>query len=178
MSDENEPNKNKTGVMADILKQANTQSYRVMADSLKSLGGYKPPLSLANIAKISMPKITPINLDLIKLPTPKEQNNYQSAAVLMKELANTVSTWRGQVPEGIQPAVIAILNGGIQINVTSLAQVSFHGIRVEGTINELPCMVLAHQNTIQLLCYAEPIKSPETPRRKIGFIIDGEQSEA
>lgn len=96
----------------------------------------------------------------------------------MERLATSISEWRKQLPEGLQPAVIAILHGGIQIEVTSLAQESFHGIRVEGKINGEVCLILAHQSTIQLLCYAQSINPPETPSRKIGFIINGVEREA
>lgn len=177
MEDEKKQSNGKVGVMADILKLTNTPSHTAMLDSLKSLHSNKLP-NIANLPKVSMPKISSLDLDALRPPQPAEQNHYQSAAVLMRELANVVSSWRTQLPEGVQPAVIAILSGGIQINVTSLAQVSFHGIRVEGNIDGSPCMMLSHQSSIQLLCYAEPIKSTEAPRRKIGFIIDGEQSEA
>ncbi len=107
---------------------------------------------------------------------PAEQNLYQSAGALMRRLADTVTEWRAQVPEDSQPAILAILHGGVQISVTLLAEESFHGIRVEGTLNGAPCMLLSHQSSIQLLCYVAKVE-PEAPRRTIGFIIDGETRE-
>ncbi|TVO55281.1 hypothetical protein [Denitromonas halophila] len=107
---------------------------------------------------------------------PAEQNLYQSAGALMRRLADTVTEWRTQVPHDAQPAILAILHGGVQINVSLLAEESFHGIRVEGTLNGAPCMLLAHQSSIQLLCYVAKVE-PEAPRRTIGFIIDGETRE-
>jgi hypothetical protein len=86
--------------------------------------------------------------------------------------------WRAALPEGMQPSVTALLNGGMQVDVTSLAQESFHGIRIEGKVNGNNCVVLAHQATVQLLCKAQPIEPPELPRRSIGFVIDGQWSEA
>lgn len=75
------------------------------------------------------------------MPTPEEGNHYQSAGVLMKRLANAITQWRGQLPENVQPAIVAILHGGVQIDVTTLAQESFNGIRVEGTVNGVPCII-------------------------------------
>lgn len=107
------------------------------------------------------------------------ENNYQAAAVLMRRLAESIMEWRRQLPEGVQPAVIAILHGGLQIRVHRLAQESFHGIRIEGTLNGSPCMLLAHQATVQMLCYVEKIDQTiqEQKPRKIGFIIEGEERE-
>jgi hypothetical protein len=151
-----------------------TEQMNRINNALKAASGYQLP-NMATLAGIRTPSPS---LESLKIPTPKERNEYQSAAVLMKELANTIITWRAELPADAQPVVIAILNGGIQIHVSSLAQVSFHGIRVEGTIEHAPCMMLAHQSAIQLLCYTEAINSENPPRKKIGFIIDGEHSEA
>lgn len=109
-------------------------------------------------------------------PSPRELNEYQSAGVLMKRLADTISSWRTQAPKDVQPAILAILNGGIQINVTLLAEESFHGIRIEGTLNGSPCMLLSHQSSVQLLCYLAKVETEEK-RRTIGFIIDGEETQ-
>jgi hypothetical protein len=118
---------------------------------------------------LRMPDIQPL-----ELPTPEERNEYQSAGVLMRRLADSIMQWRQQLPSDQQPAILAILNGGIQITVERLAEESFHGIRLEGSIGSVPCMVLAHQATLQLLCYIEKIESKER-RRRIGFIIDGKE---
>ena len=105
------------------------------------------------------------------------ENSYQSAAELMRQLAESIMSWRQQLPEGAQPAIMAILHGGLQIKVIRLSQESFHGIRIEGTMNGSPCMLLAHQATVQMLCYVEKLP-PGAKSRKIGFIIEGEVQEA
>lgn len=69
------------------------------------------------------------------------------------------------------------MNGGIQIEVERMAQESSHGIRIEGLLNGNPCMLLSHQSSVQLLCFVQKIE-PAKPRRKIGFIIDGVETEA
>ena len=111
-------------------------------------------------------------------PDLEEDNKYRSAGVLMRRLAESIIAWRKELPESVEPAVIAILNGGVRIEVSALAQESFHGIRIEGLVNGVPCIMLAHQATVQLLCYVQPVMLPSAPRRKIGFIIDGKKSEA
>ncbi len=133
-------------------------------------------------------QIRPLALPELRLPecTPAaascasahDADGQQSAGELMRRLAGTITQWRKELPQGVQPALLALAHGGVQISVTSLAQESFHGIRIDGHINGAPCMLLAHQATVQILCYAEEIKPPEQPKRSIGFVIDGEHSQA
>ncbi len=119
---------------------------------------------------------------LPNLQTPKQNtelmhaNEYQSAGVLMRRLADTITQWREQLPADEEPAILAVMFGGIQINVERLAQESFHGIRIEGQMNGSPCMLLSHQSTVQLLCFVRKVE-PENTKRRIGFIIDGEEEE-
>jgi hypothetical protein len=103
-------------------------------------------------------------------------NEYQSAGVLMRRLADTLTQWRQQLPADEEPAILAVLYGGIQVSVERLAQESFHGIRIEGQMNGSPCMLLAHQSTVQLLCFVKKVE-PKQVKRRIGFIIDGEEEQ-
>jgi hypothetical protein len=114
----------------------------------------------------------------IQSPSHEETNEYQSAAVLLRQLAANITNWRTALPEGFQPAIVALLQGGVQIQVQNLAQVSFHGIQIEGFINGKPCVLLSHQASVQVLCIAEEIKPTEPQRRPIGFLIDGQASSA
>lgn len=107
---------------------------------------------------------------------PEKDNEFRSASVLLKEISDEAIAWQRSLPENYRAAVLAVLHGGMQIQVESLSQISFHGIRVAGTLNGSPCSVLAHQSTIQLLCYGEAI-TDETPRNPIGFIWDGRKVE-
>lgn len=145
---------------------AKIQTNSSLAELGKSLSG-----AMDIMRPIPMPKI-----EVPRIPTDRERNDYQSAAVLMRELAETITQWRTAVPEDTQPAILAILYGGIQIHVHSLQEVSFHGIRIEGTLNGAPCVMLAHQSTVQLLCYVQPI-TEEEPKRKIGFVIGDQKME-
>jgi len=123
-----------------------------------------------------LPELRMEKFQMRNLPTQQETNEYQSAGVLMRRIADSIIQWRDQLPANQQPAILAILNGGIQIDVERLAQESFHGIRIEGKLGSNPCMVLAHQATVQLICYVEEIEK-DKHRRTIGFIIDGKEEE-
>lgn len=91
----------------------------------------------------------------------EQLNQYRSAAIFMKALAEEALAWRTKLPSNYRPAIMAVLYGGIQVQVHSLAQVSFAGIRIEGTMQGAPCSFLAHQSTIQMLCYAEEVLEEE-----------------
>ncbi|UTW45270.1 hypothetical protein KFE80_13065 [bacterium SCSIO 12696] len=147
------------------LEQVNREAMR---EAVESMGMVCVP----TIANVPLPQTS-----IAQAPSEEEvSNDYRSAGVLMRRLADTVIQWREQLPKDQQPAILAVLNGGIQINVLRLAQESFHGIRIEGTINGSPCMLLSHQSSVQLLCYVEKVEKEEF-RRRIGFIIDGEEEE-
>jgi len=148
--------------LADSLKKSPMQE--LIEASRKSAMAFEIPKDVFDI-----PHIAPV-----RIPTPLEQNSYQSAGSLMRRLADTIAQWRTQVAADSQPAILAILHGGIQINVSLLAEECFHGIRIEGMIDGSPCMLLAHQASVQLLCYVAKVEKEEF-RRKIGFIIDGEE---
>ena len=123
------------------------------------------------------PDVKPPILGLQELNLAHQQvNDYRSAGGLIKSLANTIRAWRQHLPQDAEPAIVAILNGGLQISVSRLVQESFHGIRIEGSAGGNPCMVLTHQNNVELLCYIEQVPA-EAPQRKIGFIVDGHESE-
>ena len=129
---------------------------------------------LPRVPGISAPSIR--EGELCPLPAPcsqEEINQYRSAAVFMKSLADEARAWRDKLPSRYRPAILAVLHGGLQIHVHSLSQVSFDGIRIEGTMDGSPCSLLAHQSTVQMLCYAEEVPPPEEeapPKRPIGFI--------
>jgi hypothetical protein len=123
------------------------------------------PVPNFSFAPVSSPEF---KMPDIHVPTPRERNAYQSASVLMEAIADEAQQWKDRLPEKYQPAVLAILYGGIEINVQNLPQVSFHGIRIEGSLREAPCSLFAHQSTVQLLCYAQE-KNPEVHRNPIGL---------
>ena len=143
-----------------------------MKESLKNFLASNP--AALDLSSLRYPKPTEPTSDQILENA--QENSYQSARALLQRLSQTVSEWRQQLDEDMQPIILAILNGGIQIDVERMAQESFHGIRIEGLLNGNPCMLLSHQSSVQLLCFVQKVEK-ENYRRKIGFIIDGVETE-
>ena len=143
-----------------------------MEDTLKKLVSSNP--GALDLSSLRYPKPNDSTDKIVENAT---ENSYQSARALLQRLSQTVMDWRKELDEDVQPAILAIMNGGIQIDVERMAQESFHGIRIEGLLNGNPCMLLSHQSSVQLLCFVQKIEKKK-PRRKIGFIIDGVETEA
>lgn len=155
----------------DIEKQLGLSS--AAAEAMKSISAFNP------VPKMHFPEVEIYEPPIMpKITTFEETNHFQSAGVLLRRLADSIAQWRAQLPEDVQPAVLAMLHGGVQIDVETLAQESFHGIRIEGKLQGSQCVVLAHQATVQLLCFIQPVNPPEHPRRPIGFVVDGKAWEA
>jgi len=149
-----------------------------MQKALEAIEKSRPNMEQFRLPELRMPefRIPEHQFPDIKIPTQEEVNKYQSAGVLMRRLADSIVQWRNQLPSGQRPAILAILNGGIQIKVERLAEESFHGIRIEGKIADNPCMILAHQSTVQLLCYIEKVEEDDNQTR-IGFLIGGKEQQ-
>lgn len=143
-----------------------------MEDTLKKFMASNP--GALDLSSLRYPKPTDASQQIIENAT---ENSYQSARALLQRLSETMIQWRKELPDDVQPAILAVLNGGIQIDVERMAQESFHGIRIEGLLNGNPCMLLSHQSSVQLLCFVQKIEKAK-PRRKIGFVIDGVETEA
>lgn len=156
--------------MDDFRKAIEALKCNPMQKALEEMERARPSIDQFHFPELRMPDV-----HLPDIPTHEDRNGYQSAGVLVQRLAVSIAQWRSQLPPDHQPAILAILNGGIQIRVERLAEESFHGIRIEGTLAGNPCMVLMHQATVQLLCYIEKIE--EGHRRLIGFIIDGKEQQ-
>lgn len=127
--------------------------------------GFRPP-TLAKENRLKRPSVC----------SREDENEFRSAGVLLEALAIEARAWSEKLPSNFRPAIVAILHGGVQVEVRSLAQVSFDGIRIEGTMGEdIPCSMLAHQDTIQLICYAKELEEhgdeeSESAKNPIGFI--------
>lgn len=127
--------------------------------------GFKPPV-LAKEKRLNHPTVC----------SREDENEYRSAGVLLEALATEARAWSEKLPSNFRPAIVAILHGGVQVQVRNLAQVSFDGIRIEGTMGEdIPCSMLAHQDTIQLICHAVELDDQadeieERAKNPIGFI--------
>lgn len=129
-----------------------------------------------NQQMVPVPGFTPPSVrqdDICQIPacSQEDSNEFRSAGVFLKALAAETRAWSEQLPANFQPAIVAILHGGLQVQVRSLAQVSFDGIRIEGLMGDSPCSLLAHQNTVQLICHAVALtEEAEFVKRPIGFI--------
>jgi hypothetical protein len=156
--------------MDDFRKALESLTQSPMQKVLEEMERSRPSMDQFHLPEFRMPDV-----HLPDIPTHEERNEYQSAGVLVQRIAASITQWRAQLPPDQQPAILAILTGGIQIRVKRLAEESFHGIRIEGALAGNPCMVLAHQATIQLLCYIEKIE--EGHRKPIGFVIDGKEQQ-
>ncbi len=157
--------------MSDLKKILEAIENSPMQKMIKSVEASRPSIEQFRLPEISRPEF-----HMPDIPTLEERNEYQSAEMLMQRLADSIRQWRKQLPTDHQPAILAILYGGIQISVERLSVETFHGIRIEGKISGNPCMVLAHQATTQLLCFVEKIENEEQ-RKKIGFTIGGKEQE-
>ncbi len=147
-----------------------------MSDQYKTIIQQRQPQDVEVFQNIH-PDVAPPRMEIDQLNMANQAtNDYRSSGELIRSLANTIRHWRKTTPADAQPAITAILSGGMQISVTRLAQESFHGIRIEGHVGGNPCMILSHQSNVQLLCYIEKI-AEEVPEKKIGFIIDGKETE-
>lgn len=126
---------------------------------IASVPGFHPPAA-------PRPELPPAGVSC----SLEESNEYRSAGIFLKSLVAEAMAWARELPENYRPAITAVLQGGIQVQVQSLAQVSFDGIRIEGTLNGRPCSLLTHQSSLQMLCYAKEINQEDPPKRPIGFI--------
>jgi hypothetical protein len=170
--------------MDETTRKELEKKYAALAEAMKPSPAIQKAIeeiskTVKNVPGFSLPAISRSAFrmpEIPRIPTQEEVNDYQSASVLMRALADEALKWKDQLPKNYKPAILAILYGGIQIHVQTLSQVSFHGIRVEGTLNGSPCSLLAHQSTVQLLCYAEEVQA-DKPRRPIGFIWENNKVE-
>lgn len=162
MSDENpESADDVKGRISDLLRRAQSGSFE--SDLLRSI---QPSFQLPDV-----------DLSSIRIPTPEERHEYESSAVFINRLAERVRLWKEKLPADVQPSIIALLTNGVAIQVATMWQEGHNGIGIEGTLNGEPCMVITHQASLQLLCYAEQIKE-EKQRRSIGFFTDDAAEES
>jgi hypothetical protein len=131
---------------------------------------YYLSLKMAKVPNFTPPDMSQENLCPLPNCSQEEINEFRSAGVLLKALAAEAKAWSTQLPPTYYPAIIAILHGGLQVQVRTLTQVSFDGIRIEGLLGDSPCSILAHQNTVQLICHALRQEEEQPQPHPIGFI--------
>lgn len=165
--------------MKDITTSSTTQKQSVEGDFEPDLEPLRPPVNslneVLNRQMVSVPGFSPPTVredNLCPLPSQcstEELYEFRSAGVLLDALAAEAKAWAAKLPPKFRPAITAVLHGGLQVEVHTLAQVSFDGIRIEGLLGDNPCSLLAHQGTVQLICYATNVED-ESEHRPIGFI--------
>ena len=152
--------------LESIAKATTSKDFPAAAEKVKQTIENQP-VALQAINRISDYRIP--NPGVMRPINSEEANEYKSASELMRAISEEAIAWRNSLPKNYRPAILAVLNGGIQIHVESLSQISFNGIRIAGTLNGGPCSMMAHQSTVQLLCYGEEIVE-EVTKNPIGFI--------
>ena len=166
--------------MTELHTKGTTQINSVEGDFLPDLAPLGAPVNslndLLNRQMVRVPDFEPPTAqesNLCVLPpgcSTEGLNEFRSAGVLLTALAAEARAWATKLPANFRPAIVAVIHGGLQIEVRTLAQVSFDGIRIEGLMGGNPCSLLAHQNTVQLICHAIDAAGEEAPQRPIGFI--------
>jgi hypothetical protein len=162
--------------MADVPDKTHERSTPDYVNALLTEGSSPQNLmDYLNRQMVPVPDFTPPSPrgdNVCQIPTECSQEDayeFRSAGVLLQALAAEARAWSEKLPPEFRPAIVAILHGGLQIEVRTLAQVSFDGIRIEGLMGDSPCSLLAHQGTVQLVCHAVRVEE-EQEDRPIGFI--------
>ena len=111
-----------------------------------------PQLILPNALRIP-------DIELPKISTEQERHVYESSLALIRRLAARIKAWKTAIPKDAEAVILAILANGTVIEARRLSSEGHHGIVIEGTLfspedatGAAPCMVLAHQANLQLLC--------------------------
>ncbi|MCH8012905.1 MAG: hypothetical protein IIA61_13325 [Candidatus Marinimicrobia bacterium] len=124
----------------------------------------------------ALPRIEPFEFPPTEIPTEKEKHEYESSRVFIKRLSQRIRLWRKKIPEDAQPVILAILSNGTQIKIHGLYEEGHNGIAIAGKIDNTDCLLLTHQNNLQILCYIYRVEE-EKDKFKIGFRVDGKEFE-
>ena len=146
-----------------------------MDDAAKRIGGMEDiGKKLAEQQEALMKSILPPRtygfpeIKLPTIPTIEERNEFQSAGNLVTHLAAQIRIWQTQLPEDHQAVVWAVLPNGLSIDVRELSSYGHNLVKLTGLIGDSETVLLAHQATVQILCFIKREDEPER-RYKIGF---------
>lgn len=102
----------------------------------------------------------------------RDWQRVESSSALIQRLQLRVEWWLNHLPSDQQPVILAILSNGMGVYVNALSAEGHNGVVIEGNLpDQGPCMIVAHQATVQLLCFIEKVEVGQ-PRRAIGFNVD------
>jgi hypothetical protein len=141
----------------------------------------EPPFNLPHNTGLILPNA--LRIPEIKIPTEQDRHGYESASTLIRLLAARIKEWRKAIPKDAEPVILAILANGTVVDAHRVSPQGHHGILIEGTLfspgnasGGSPCMVVAHQANLQLLCYVRQVLEAREPR-PIGFGVPGADDE-
>lgn len=118
------------------------------------------------------------NIDEVLYQMPNEQKHrFESSGEFIRRLAIRITKWREGLPDDEEPAIFALMSNGDAVEVHTLGEDGHSSVVVEGSLEGAPCMFISHQSSFQVVCYTRKIED-ESPRRKIGFHVGGEEIEA
>ena len=143
---------------------------------------FKSPLEGFSDLAPSMPSLPSFehayHFPEIEIPSLEESHDYESSALLLERLAARIrGPWRQKLPEDAQPVVVALLPNTGTVRVVDLAEEGHNGVAIKGKIgdSDTECLLLVHQNNLQLLCFIEKVVEKKK-RYRIGFSIEGERN--
>lgn len=118
------------------------------------------------------------NLNEVLSQMPNEQKHrFESSGEFIRRLAIRITKWREGLPDDEEPAIFALMSNGDAVEVHTLGEDGHSSVVVEGSLDGARCMFISHQSSFQVVCYTRKIED-ESPRRKIGFHVGGEEIEA
>ena len=131
----------------------------------------RPYLTLPGAA--GMPNLHEV---LSQLPN-EQKHRFESSGEFIRRLAIRITKWREGLPDDEEPAIFDLMSNGDAVEVHTLGEDAHSSVVVEGSLEGAPCMFISHQSSFQVVCYTRKIED-ESPRRKIGFHVGGEEIEA
>lgn len=109
---------------------------------------------------------------LLNPPSVEEINAFQSANAIVKRLSQVITDWNERLPTDKEAAIIAILPGGIEVNVLELSAEGYEGITIRGIWKGGEVLVTMHKSNFITMCM-EISTDEDKPRREIGFHFQG-----
>ena len=131
---------------------------RALREVLETLGAFQPVREPPAIRRRPRPR-------------PERQPTHDSAAELVHTMSDIVDGWLEDLEPDEQAVIIAILGDQTALRVVEMTAQGHDVVILRGETANGPCMLVAHQATIQLICFIERI-TPQATRRTIGFNVD------
>jgi hypothetical protein len=134
-------------------------------DIAKIFDAVRGKINKGIMPEFSLPKI---NHEAMRNHRSKQTFDFTSSAALINELSALVELWKKNLDQDVQPVIVAIFSDGTSAIVETISGAGQNGIAIEGLVGGQRCMLITHQASLQIFCYAEKIKDGSQPRI-IGF---------